>query len=102
MEGLSPTQRVTSLVLSSQLCEAGGLRRKAALVLHMASLVSLEKEGFDLARACITSAYRLYGIDRPIGSNAGMKGAGVGIRKSVLASAAYISKLAGRLEETIR
>ena len=81
------------------------MQRKAAMIMYMACLVCLERESLDLARTCIASACRLYNISSgnvSSGSNGGRVGASVSIRKAILASAAYISKLSGRSEDTVR
>ena len=79
------------------------MRRKAAMIMYMACLVCLERESLDLARTCIVSAFRLYNISsNGSGGSGGLVGASISIRKAILASAAYISKLSGRSEETVR
>ena len=80
------------------------MQRKAAMIMYMACLVCLERGSLDLARTCITSACRLYNIrsNGSGGGSGGRVGASMSIKKAVLASAAYISKLSGRSEDTVR
>lgn len=60
-EGLTASQSVTCLVLGSQLCVRIGLRRKAALLLYMAGLVSADAVG-PLASTLFANAGELYGV----------------------------------------